>query len=165
MMHGAVTRFAAAFPVHLPMLSQCREGIEMTGGLAICGRIAGDGSDRNRQTKKMSSSVSCVTASVRTSLWLIGFSFVFVLFFSFLSPPRRPSFIIRLGRVWRVMDGQACSFTSSAREWCGYWRTAGSTSATARTTSISACDSSGSQVMHSTSYISSSFSFAQCRRP
>ena len=85
MMHGAVTRFAAAFPVHLPMLSQCREGIEMTGGLAICGRIAGDGSDRNRQTKKMSSSVSCVTASVRTSLWLIGFSFVFVFFFFSIS--------------------------------------------------------------------------------
>ena len=33
----------------------------------------------------MSSSVSCVTASVRTSLWLIGFSFVFVFFFFSIS--------------------------------------------------------------------------------
>ena len=83
MMHGAVTRFAAAFPVHLPMLSQCREGIEMTGGLAICGRIAGDGSDRNRQTKKnvvIRFVCYCVCSYIFVINWIL-ICFCFSLFF------------------------------------------------------------------------------------
>ena len=87
MMHGAVTRFAAAFPVHLPMLSQCREGIEMTGGLAICGRIAGDGSDRNRQTKKnvvIRFVCYCVCSYIFVINWIL-ICFCFVFFFSFSS--------------------------------------------------------------------------------
>lgn len=89
--------------------------------------------------------VACVCLSLPIMTCYIRFSFVY----SFPSPDFVFLFIfswsfILLLRLLR-MD-QAYSSMSSAREWSGYWRTAGSTSVTARTTSISACGFSANQV-------------------
>ncbi len=110
----------------------------------------GDASDRNRQQTVVIVCFVHIQLYVRSVInWILVCIFVFFLFSSLSIASvvvMTHHFIIRWGVLWCLTNLKACSFTSSAREWCDYWRTAGSTSVTGRTTSISACDSSGSQV-------------------